>query len=215
MINILGVQRVIGIAILLVLNLVVGAAVFMYVMPEKQKTQTELRRTQSMVAAKRNEIERIKDEFVRINQRKLMFEDLQKMGFFGDQDRIEIKRRFEAIDVLTDVLRAKYKISEAGTEENEHTEKMNHVILNTPFYIEVEAIDDLDVFRFIYWIENGFSGHTAITNVKLERVADLDDATLRYIGTDDPKTMVKGSFEFDWRTLIPKEDLGKLEGAVQ
>lgn len=215
MIKVLGVKRLAGILILLALNAVVAAAVFMYFIPNKQKVERDLRSTKANVASKRAEITRIKDEFTRINKQKLLFEDLQTLGFFGDQDRFATQRRIEAINELTDVLNARYEIREAKTEENDMTKKAGQLILDTPISINVEALDDVDFYKFIYWVEYGFSGHTNITSLSMERVTDVNDATLRMVGSENPKPMIKGSFEFDWRTLIPKEDMEKLEGGVE
>lgn len=215
MIKVLGVKRLVGIVVLLALNAAVAAAVYMYFMPNKQKVEKELRKTKATVASKRNEISRIRDEFDRINQQKVLFGELEKMGFFGDQDRFETQRRIEAINEMTDVLNARYEIREAQTEENDMTKKAGHAILNTAIRIDIDALDDLDFYNFLYWVEYGFSGHTNITHLTLERVLDVNEATLRMVGSNNPKPMVKGAFEFNWRTLIPKEDLEKLEGSVE
>ena len=49
-----------------------------------------------------------------------------------------------------------------------------------------------------------FPGHVSVNNVKLERKLDVNEITLRQIGSGIPAVMVQGSVDFDWRTMVPE-----------
>jgi hypothetical protein len=215
MIEILGVKRLIGIVVLLTVNILIGSSLLFYFMPQNKDLEKDFRRVGGIINAKRNDVMKIQDEFDRIQDQKLLFEDLKKMGFFDDQDRFQTQRRIEAIQQMTEVLNVTYEVREAKIEENEHAKKANHVVLNTPIKINIEALDDKDFYAFLYWVDHAFSGQTSITKIRLQRVNDINDSTLRSIGTGNPITLIRGTFEFDWRTMISSDELGTIEGSVE
>lgn len=86
------------------------------------------------------------------------------------------------------------------------------MMLDTPVSLTIEAMDDVDFFNFIYWIENGFPGHISVSSLSMERTLDVNDVTLRQIGSGVETTLVKGKVSFNWRTLIPETGAGTAGG---
>lgn len=99
-----------------------------------------------------------------------------------------------------------YNIKPAIVEENKQAAKADYVVLKTPATVDVDAMDDLDFYSFMYWIDNAFTGQVSITGFDMERVLDVNDRTLRRIGGGNPTTLLKGSLSFEWRTLIPRTE---------
>ncbi len=211
MIQVLGIKRILILIVLLAANIALGAATYMYVFPENEGLERQLRSTRAQIAAKRAESDRLRNDFQQIQQQKERFEDLQAAGFMSDQNRLVARRRILSIQEYTKVLRASYNISSANVVGHKATDGMGYVILSTPIRIGVEAIDDLDFYSFIYWMENAFPGHMSIQSVTLERVLDVNEATLRQIGSGISTTLIRGNLDFVWRTMVPEGDVRTLD----
>lgn len=205
MINILGLKRVIGILVLFVLCGAVGATLFFYVLPHKEKVERDLRVTKASVAASRAEIEKLHQDITFFEEQKNLYENLVSIGFFSDQDRFDAQKRIEAIQDRANILRMHYNISPARVKENAYAANADHVVLTTAVTVDVDALDDVDFYSFMYWLDNAFTGQSSITGFDIERVLDVNDTTLRQIGSGNPVPLLKGSVDFEWRTLIPRE----------
>lgn len=207
MIQILGAKRVLTLAILFLVNIALAAALYTIFIPEKTQTEQELRVTKAAVASRRGEIQTMQTEYQQIQQQKSLFGDLEKARFFTTQDRVEARRMIEAIQGTSKVLSAKYAIGAAEVLENEQASAAGHVILHSPLSVNIDALDDMDIYNFIYWMENAFPGHAAVTSLTLERQLDIDEVTLRQIGNGVPTVLVNANIDFDWSTMVPRANL--------
>ena len=209
MIKVLGLKRVVGILSLLLLSGAMAAVLFTVVLPERESLDRELRMLNSSIANGRAEIDKLKQDLAFFEEQKYLFGNLVSLGFFSDQDRFYAQKRIEAIQDKSNILHMHYNFTPARVEENSYAADADHVVLTTTVDVNLEAIDDIDFYKFMYWVNNAFTGQTSINSFNLERVADVDDYTLRQIGTGTPVTLLKGSITFDWRTLIPREEFVK------
>ena len=204
MIEVLGMRRVAFIAAMVALNVTLAASVYLFVLPQKEKTDRELRTVRAEISQKRSEILRMQTEQQQIEEQKDVFETLKKSDFFGEQDRYVARRTIEAIQTQSHVLSAQYTIGAAEQETSEKTDQAGQAIMSSPVEIKLDALDDIDVYSFVYWVENAFPGHVGIDKITLKREAELNEATLRQIGSGTPVTLVSGEVGFSWPTMIPK-----------
>lgn len=206
MINILGIRRVVGILTLIALNLLVAGTMYLFFLPAKQKMEREMRITRATIAADRATADQLRENFQFYLEQKSLYAELRNLGFFADQDRFRAPERLESIKKISNLIRAQYEIGLAEKKDNKYAEKAGHVLLSTPIRIyDIEAVADTDIYNFIYWVENAFTGQTSITNIKMERAYDLNEAVIRQIGGGVATTLVTGSVSFEWRTMIPQE----------
>lgn len=207
MLQLIGFKRLIIIAILLSLNVVLGAAVYGYLVPENKKKDSELSALKSKISQIRSDTFQLEDNYKLIQEQKFDYENLVQAGYFNTQDRLAFRRRMTDIQRYTQVLRASFDIAPAGIEANEKIKAAEHVILKSPVSVDIEALDDVDFYNFLFWLENGFPGHSQITSLNIKREEDVDDQTLRAIGSGTDLTMITGSVKFDWRTFVPENQI--------
>lgn len=212
MIQILGVKRILVLIILLAANISLAAVVYLYLVPESDNMTRQLQETRAKIASERAETDRLRTEFQAIQEQKNRFETLQAAGFMSDQNRLVARRRIMDIQKYTKVLRAGYDISSANVVRDKAVEGIGYVILSTPVSVEIEALDDLDVYNFIYWMENAFPGHTSVQQISMARVLDVNEAVIRQIGSGVPTTLVKGTVDFLWQTIVPESSVQSLDG---
>ncbi len=207
MIQILGAKRVLTLAVLAAANILLAVLLYYVFIPQAAKTEKDLRAVKSAVVARRNEIQTMQTEYQQIQEQKNLFGDLEKTRFFSAQDRVEARRMIETIQATSKVLSAKYQIGAADVRENEKASSAGHVILHSPIKVNIDALDDIDIYNFIYWMENAFPGHAAVTGLTLERKLDIDEVTLRQIGNGVPTVLVSANVDFDWSTMVPRANL--------
>lgn len=208
MIKIIGPRRIIILSALIAVNAALAAGTYMYLIPQNEKLERNLRQVKREISTKRADTDRLRTEHTQILGQKNSFENLKEAGFLGHQDRFLVRDRMEAIQSYSRVLTAKYNIQPVTLEESKEAAKSNQVVLNSKMNADVDAVGDIDIYRFIYWLENGFPGHITINNVVLRRRNEVNDVTLRQLGTGTPLVMVNGKMDFEWRTMVPREEAG-------
>lgn len=212
MMQVLGIKRILMLVVLVAANAALAAATYLYVVPENNRLESELRSVRSQISTKRAEADRLRNEFEQIQEQKAYFEGLETAGFMSDQNRLVARRRIMNIQQYTKVLRAGYDISSADVVNNKIADEIGYVVLSSPISVDVEALDDVDFYNFIYWMENAFPGHVSVGSVNMERALDLNEATLRAIGSGTPTALIKGKVNFVWRTMVPEDEVRVSDG---
>lgn len=207
MIQILGIKRVLTLAMLIAVNLVLAGFLYGVVVPGEATTQNDLRRTRGAVESRRTEIQRLKTEYQEVQEQKTQFGDLEHAGFFGMQDRVQARKTMEAIQEKSRVLSARYNINAVAVKENPLAAESDHVLLQSPVSVSIDALDDIDLYSFMYLIENSFPGNAIITDITIDRKADIDENALKAIGNGIPTVLVSANVNFSWNTFVARSDL--------
>jgi hypothetical protein len=152
----------------------------------------------------RGDAEALRGDIEQIEEKKSYFTNLQTVGFMSDQNRLVARRRIMDIQQYSKVLKAKYDISSALVRSNENLSNSDQVILSSDLIVNIDAMDDIDFYSFIYWLRNTFPGHVTIESINMQRMNDVNDVTVRQIGSGLPLTMIKGDISAKWRTVVPK-----------
>lgn len=204
MIAVLGIKRVIVLAVLVALNVVLAGAVYMYLQPENVAKDRELRGLRGQVSTLRGDIDRMQVEFEQLEEQKAEFELLAKDGFFKDQGRRQAEDIFNEIQKKSGVTKAIASIAAGVLEDNEEAKKAEHKILKSPMEVRLEAFDDVNIFHYLFLIEHYFPGHVTIDAVKLERkVPEVNETIYRAIATGANPSLVTAHVNLTWRTMIP------------
>lgn len=207
MIRVLGAKRILTIIALIALNALVGAGVYLYLMPEKLRKNQELSGLRGQISTVQNDIGRMQIEFDQLAVQQAQFEKLQERGFFGAQGRRDAEKVFQKIQQEAGVVSAVANIQAGSLEESEEAQKAEHKILVSPVTIKLAAVDDVDVYKYLYLIERFFPGHITIKNIMLERKININNTVLRAIATGAKPQLVTADIQAEWRTMIPQKDV--------
>ena len=210
MIQLIGIKRVMIIAILAGVCCVLGLGSYLYLIPQNTKLEAELRQIKYDISFKRSESDRFRQELAEMQNEKSTYQSLQALGFLSEQSRLDARKRIEAIQSYSRVLSARYNITPGVIEEVETAKDANRVVLKSRISIEIDALDDADVYSFIHMMENAFIGYVSITSVELERILDLNDVTLRQIGSGISAVLVKAKVDLEWKTLMSREEAAQI-----
>ena len=178
-----------------------GYALSEYLIPAREQLDAELSATQSAVDAKFGEVINMKGEFVLLQSQLRTFKELEARGFFDNQDRSVAVDNFTKLVDRAGLLKAKVSFASGQVIPNDLVKQANHILVKSHGSVEVQSLDDVDVYTLVKYMQERFPGSIDITSLKLERTETMNAAVLRQIGSGNPLALVKGNFEFDWRTM--------------
>ncbi len=205
MIKLIGAKRLMFIVVLAGLCAVLAGASFGLIKPENEDVTRELSELKADIDFKTSETTRFREEITQIQSEKNTFQSLQSLGFLGEQSRLDARKRIEAIQSYSRVLSARYNIEPGKVSNADTATAADQVLLTTQIEIDLDALDDADVYKFISLMENAFIGHVSVTSLELERVLDLNEVTLRQIGSGIPAVLVKAKLVLNWQTLLSRQ----------
>jgi hypothetical protein len=205
MIQVLGTRRIAILLALLVFNGVLGYFVFMHLAPQHLIKQRELGATQGEVSTLRNDISDLQIEFDQLDFQREEFNALKRDGFFDGQSRRKAELIFQKVQERSGVISAVVSVKAGEFEDSEQAKKAEHKILSSPISVRIEAVNDLDVFRYLYLVEEFFPGHVSIKNIKFSRESDVSGTVLRAIASGQNPPLVIADLELTWRTMIPDD----------
>ncbi len=203
MIKVLGSKRIIILIVLLAANLLFGFLAYMHFKPQEQIKERELRSMRSQTATLQTDIDGLMIEFEQLDEQREAFEQIKQDGFFDGQSRRKAELIFKKIQERSGVISAVASVNAGSFEDNQEAAKANHTILKSPISIRIEAVNDLDVFRYIYLVNEFFPGHVAINQINLEREASVTGTVLRAVASGKSPPLVVADLQLSWRTMIP------------
>lgn len=207
MIGALSKNVVIMLVLLALANAGAGYGLYEYLMPLRAQKDQELSSLKAEVEARRQEVAKLKEEFVLLQLQLRDFKELEALGFFNNQNRVKAQEGFDSIRDLSGLLRTRYDISSGQLIEEPRAVEANHVVLKSPVKLEVESLDDVDVYTFIKGLNEKFPGSVDLTRITLQREEDLTAPILRQIGSGSAVKLVSAEVEFDWRTMANRDRL--------
>ncbi len=207
MIRVLGAKRIFLLFILISLNVVFAAAVYGYMMPERLKSDTELRNLRSQISTVETDISRLQIEFDQLEEQQEQFKALEKDGFFRSQGRRAAEDLLLRIQEDSRVISAVVSIAPGKIEGHHEAEKAAHKLLVSQIEVKIEAMDDIEVYRYLYLLEKTFPGHVKVDDIDLKRVQNVNAAVLRSIATGESPALVEANIKLSWRTMIPESQV--------
>ena len=214
MIGKIGFKRLLLLLVLAcVLGVAFAASEFLF-KPKVVQTQQKLNNAMAEMGQLNGEIEKMRADFVLFEKQKDFFEAISKMGFFNDQDRVLARERFDTMQKLSKIISARYEIKAANLLTEESPVETGFVVMESPITVTLSAVDDLDIYRFIYYLNYGFPGHVTINSVAIERKQEITPTILKQIGTGNPPEIISAQLELDWRTMARRDSISGNTGAT-
>lgn len=181
-----------------------GYSLYEYATPEIDKKTKELQSVKSYVDAKYKEVAKMKEEFVLLQSQLRAFKELEARGFFNDQDRADALKSFADLVDRVGILKAVPDYASGTLINSTQAEDADQILIKSHGKVDLETIEDVDAYSLIKYMQEKYPGSVDITSFYMERLGPLSAATLRDIGGGNPKPLLKGTFEFDWRTMTAK-----------
>jgi len=207
MIGIIGVKRLLILLVLIIINLLLGAIIYMYVLPEKQTADQNLRSLRGQLSTVQSDLDKMHIEFEQLEKRQDRFDNLKDHGFFSDQDRGDAKKLLSSVQKQSKVISAIVSVKAGSIEDNIDAQKSNHKMLVSPVEVEIKAFDDSDVYRYIDLAQKQFPGHLSLDEISIKRSREVTSVLLRAIASGASPELVTASIRMSWRTMIPLDQV--------
>ncbi len=207
MIQVIGFKRIIVLFILLAINVAFGAVIYLYLMPEGDKAERQLRGLRAGLQGVQSDIRRMQVEFEQLDKQQNRFDALKADGFFSVQTRSDAKELFSVIQTESRVISALASVKPGRIEENKEAQKAGYKVLTSLIEVEIKAFDDADVYSYINIAEGKFPGHISIDSVVMSRSRDVTSAVLRSIASGANPELVSATVNMSWRTMIPEDQV--------
>lgn len=208
----LGNKKVMFIVLLLLVTVGIGAGYYYWLLPLREQVTQELNTTRAAVEQKYQEVARMKEEYVLLQSQLRDFGDLKLRGFFNDQDR---SRGIESLGKLSDyaqLLKAKLKFGSGQLVADPLADQASQVVLKSPVSVDISAMNDVDVYSFLKFVQEKFPGDIDVMSFKLKRTEIFNEAMLRKIGGGSVTPLVEAQIGFDWYTMTSKDVIAPAEG---
>ena len=196
--------------VLVVLAAVLGTCVFAsYVLfdPKLVSSKAELNTLNAQASTLQSGIDGMRNDFALFDTKKVIFEKISRMGFFNDQNRVLARERFDTLQKLSKIIAARYEIKPANILSQDIPIETGFVVMESPIIATLTALDDIDIYRFIYLLNYGFPGHITISKLEIQREGEINPETLKSIGTGNPPALITAKLEMQWRTMARKESI--------
>lgn len=207
MIDIIGVKRVIIIAVLIGINALLGAVTYLYMIPQEEDTSRRLNALRSEIRTAQSDIQAIQVEFDQLGKQQDAFEELRETGFFKNQTRNQAKDLFEVIQENSGVIAAVASVKSGRIEENPDAQKAKHKILASEIDIDIKAYDDTHIYKYIALVQKNFIGHLSLNSVTMTRIAEVTPEALRVLTSGGKPELVSAKLNMTWRTMIPEDQV--------
>lgn len=205
MINVIGVRRLIVLAVLLIVNGTLAAAMYLYVNSELDRSGRDLKKLRQQVSTVQSDIDRMQIEFEQLGKQQNQFDALKEGGFFSVQTRSIAKEKFKKIQQDARVISAVANVKSGHLEDNAEAAKAKHKMLVSPIEIEIKAFDDGDIYKYLHLVETEFPGHVSVETINIRRISDVNAPVLRAIATGANPELVQANVVMMWRTIIPED----------
>jgi len=203
----------------LLILIVLGGAVavlaffnFMVFAPQAAATKAALNKANGENSTLTADIESMKNGMAKFQTEKVLFDQINKIGVFNEQNRVVARERFNVMQKLSKVMAAKYEIKpatlvESGLTSVDGTTDDTYAILRSPISVSLSALDDLDIYRFVYYLNYSFPGQVTIKNLHIERNDKVSPSTLKEIGGGEPPELISSRMDLDWNTIVNRNNV--------
>lgn len=203
MIRVIGFQKILTLILLAFFT----AVFFFYgtyvLAPQIQDSKKQLSVNKGEISQLTEDINKLVEGIKTFESQKQAFERIKEVGFFDPQNRLETRQRLNEMQKESRLLSAKFSINSAVTEPNKLAREAGHKILNTEISFTLDALEDIDIYNFIYLMNYGFPGQILITDLAITKEQDITQPLLRKIGNGDYVPLVKAELKANWRTMVP------------
>ncbi|MCB1531512.1 MAG: hypothetical protein KDJ35_01450 [Alphaproteobacteria bacterium] len=205
MIKVLGQKRVLMLFVLGGLNIALLAGVYLYLSPQKAQKEREQRTLRAKISAMQNDIDDLQLTFEQLETQQARFEALKDDGFFGVQNRRDAEKVLEAVQREAGVISAVASIKAGEFVDNEDAAKADYRVLSSEITVRVEALDDINVYKYLALLEAKFPGEISLKDLNLIRKSDVSATVLRAIASGENPALVQADIRLTWKTMVPND----------
>ncbi|MDE1151904.1 MAG: hypothetical protein PW788_05135 [Micavibrio sp.] len=204
MIKLIGIKRIIVLAILLGINVAIAIAYFLIFEPMRSETEEKLNGITTEISTLQGKIQNTKQDLIDYKINLPKFKQLKGMGFMSAQDRFQLSRDLNDVRTGAGVAGFSFRVDDIKKIENADATAAQMQLINSHISVDnVSSVLDINFYDFLDKMEINFPAHLRINDFTIERKDPVNADTLRKIAAQQPVSLISAKASFDWLTMIP------------
>lgn len=186
-------------------GLIVGLAFFSYSIAEPQRKENIRDRSSadSRKTALQKELEIMREDMVVFQDRKLEYQRLIRTGFVTHAGVERLRQYLDVFKNKSGILTATYDIKAPMQEPMSDVIDEKYPFMRHSVSVTLTAFDDIDIYRFIYYINYALPGISSITGITVDRTAAVTENLLLQVEEGALPSTVRARIDFDWKVIRP------------
>lgn len=202
--KLIGIKRLILLAILAGVNAAIAAAYFLWIGPMLTDAQNALTGVTSEISQLQGKIQNTKAELAEYKDNMPKYEELKARGFMSGQDRFQISRDLDAVRKASELGGFGFNISDLRTVNSPDAETAQLKVLNSRITLDgVGSLIDSNFYTFVDRMNTAFPSHVRLQKLQITRSQPLNNPNLRRIAQLENVPLLTASTIFDWMTVVP------------
>jgi len=203
--KLIGIKRLIILAVLIALNTLIAAAYFLWILPMRGEAQTKLSATKGEISKLQGKIQNTKLELEEYQANLPKYKELEAKGFMSSQDRFQITRDLEKIRERAQLAGFGFNIADLQTVGSAAAQEANMKVVNSTISVEnIGTLLDINFYDFIDLMLREFPAHVRVQSFEIGRKIPLNGAALNRIAVEKESVpLVSGKAVFNWVTYVP------------
>lgn len=212
LIQIIGVQRFTKLILLLVINGILAAGIYFYIMPEMDATTKEFKAVKNEVIRLHNDIDTIETRLVELKENEKQYKRLLKRKFISNQDRLDVRDIIDDMRQRSGVINLNYNIQPIKYIEHDHSYALGYDLIKSDVSVDATSLLDLEVLALQSMLNDEFPGQTVLEEVTYHRTSEINKDNLVKVGSGQAIDFMRSRLNFSWYSLSPKSNESDLEG---
>lgn len=206
MIKRIGLRRLLILAFLGLINLLIVAGYVFVVLPAEQQAQADLNVVNGQISDASSRLQSIRSDLVAFQGNYDRYQDLEKSGFFSNQDRFSVARALDSLREKANLLGFSYNIDAIKSVTNSDAEASNANLFLSQIKIDnIASVFDMNIYNFVQLL-NAFSlQHVRVDSFEIRRALPMSKETLDLLAKEKIG-LVNATLTAEWYTMVPKVD---------
>lgn len=205
--KLIGIKRLLVLAVLIGLNALIAAAYFLWLNPSLEEAKVKLSAVTGDISSLRGKIQNTKQELAEYQTNLPAYETMRSNGFMSGQDRFQITRDLDVVRQNAGGIGFSFRIEDLKTLDNAAAKNAGMKVVDSRINIEnITTLLDIDIYSFVNRMQREFPAHLRLNSIRIERKDKLNQATLARLQRKDNVALINSNLVFDWITYVPEID---------
>ena len=214
MIKLIGLNRLIILAVLGGLNLLCLWLYFFWLQPGTLQLTQQQQQLSSSISEQRTKIDNIKSDIVLIRESLPEYQALMDKGFGSEQDRFYLSRELDSVREAVGIRGFSFSVSDIENIPFVIADAAGKKLIRSAVTVEkISTTFDVGVFDLMRGIEQRFPPHVRIAKYEIKKTGNITPDNIDRLRRGED-TLVNSTFVFEWMTMIdpPKPDEAQVPG---
>lgn len=205
MIKLIGIKRILAIAILLGINIAIALAYFVIIDPMRSDAQAKLDGINGEISSLQGKIQSTKQDLLDYQRDLPKFKELKEKGFMSTQDRFQLSRDLNDVRTAASLDGFSFNVDDIKKVDNTDAANTQMQLINSHIKVDnVTAVLDINFFDFLDKMESDFPAHLRVNDFTVTRRDPVNGESLGKIAKKQPANLISANASFDWLTMIPQ-----------